>query len=662
MPKQPQSFARKALAGPPEEFAEHILPDPKIGGIDSESSSYFVTLNPIGHQQLSWSHIMDVDSLMGFSLNVFSPIDEHLTYSLKDPKGNQVDLAKYGTPTFWPIWDSTEQTVKGTSYNVDTSLDGEYVLTVTASKDLNELNALVTERTGQRADIKHGYVVLFNPNADRIYSQFTAYNMQQGDEVGLLAEMFDTTAHPEGRAVGVVPNALRDVVQSATLLAVFPDGHRVAKQMHDDGLHGDGLANDGMYGATFTASEEGSYVVQSILEGVNVNGPFYRTNEHLAVIIPRSIQFTNNAFGEMFGNILKVNLEVSGTPKGSYRPYFQLWGQDAAGSAVAVGWFSSLEDVETVQSRSVLSLDVDVAWITRSGAKAPFTLRDVYVQDVTTWNPVSRADAIDLTLPSGVVADLEAAVHRLSSNGYKGDITLEMMQGPLPPRSNATNGGKLIMLHGYCADKNPWQVYPEDWTDALYFLNAKANMPHDDYAQRILAFATQNDVSSFGLVGHSQGGIVTLHTYNYYATGLDLAVGPRKIQSLASPYLGNTAAGSTANVGKVFGLGCGSNYDMSVDGAPLWFAGISANARAQANYYTTQYNKGGLFGEGWCNMLVNAIIKKPNDGTTEMVFAAVQGGNHRSHVVGQCHIDGMNWPASYWDHARNAEMNSQAAR
>lgn len=45
-----------------------------------------------------------------------------------------------------------------------------------------------------------------------------------------------------------------------------------------------------------------------------------------------------------------------------------------------------------------------------------------------------------------------------------------------------------------------------------------------------------------------------------------------------------------------------------------------------------------------------------------MVYATLSGGNHRSHFIGQCHIDGMNWPASYFDHNRNQEMNAQAAR
>ena len=128
-----------------------------------------------------------------------------------------------------------------------------------------------------------------------------------------------------------------------------------------------------------------------------------------------------------------------------------------------------------------------------------------------------------------------------------------MLQGPTPAArpSNATNGGKLILMHGYCADKNPFAVYPEDWSDNLFFLRPKVSMPHDEYAQRVVQFATDNGLSSYGLVGHSQGGIVTLHILNYYHTGLDAAVGARKIQSLASPYRGNSAAGSTADLGAV---------------------------------------------------------------------------------------------------------------
>ncbi len=70
----------------------------------------------------------------------------------------------------------------------------------------------------------------------------------------------------------------------------------------------------------------------------------------------------------------------------------------------------------------------------------------------------------------------------------QGSITLVMRQGAAPSR-NATapvsNGGKLILLHGYCADKNPFAKFPADWSDNLFFLRTKVSMSHDEYSQRV---------------------------------------------------------------------------------------------------------------------------------------------------------------------------------
>jgi len=70
--------------------------------------------------------------------------------------------------------------------------------------------------------------------------------------------------------------------------------------------------------------------------------------------------------------------------------------------------------------------------------------------------------------------------------------------------------------------------------------------------------------------------------------------GGRLIQSVGSPYGGTALAGCTfylpnsspaypsalalAGVGGLFGLGCGSNYDLTRDGAKLWSASIPTSA------------------------------------------------------------------------------------
>jgi len=74
--------------------------------------------------------------------------------------------------------------------------------------------------------------------------------------------------------------------------------------------------------------------------------------------------------------------------------------------------------------------------------------------------------------------------------GYQGEISTVMRQG-VPPlhlqqQSNATNGNaKLIVVHGYCAQKNPFAVYPEDWTDAMFYSDPGKGIGIDEFARNV---------------------------------------------------------------------------------------------------------------------------------------------------------------------------------
>ncbi len=73
--------------------------------------------------------------------------------------------------------------VKGTAYNIENPVLGEYTLTVVGHKTLAEINSFVAGVSGQKVDIKHGYAILYNVAGDRIYSHLASYTMQQGDQV-----------------------------------------------------------------------------------------------------------------------------------------------------------------------------------------------------------------------------------------------------------------------------------------------------------------------------------------------------------------------------------------------------------------------------------------------------------------------------------------------
>jgi len=221
--------------------------------------------------------------------------------------------------------------------------------------------------------------------------------------------------------------------------------------------------------------------------------------------------------------------------------------------------------------------------------------------------------------------------------------------------------GAVILIHGYCSTENPWAGYPADWTNPFFFLNSGASITNDEFSQKVLSFAETNNLESYSFVGHSQGGMVGAHISNYYFSGLDKTSGGKKIQSLGTPYQGCTAAGSAANLGSAFGVGCGDNFDLSPDGAGLWLSGITSDAQSDVSYYTTTYSLGNFFGD-YCSMAMNLILEWPNDGTSELDYTTLNGGTNMGNTQKQCHITGLAYTAQYLDHTRNKKMNANAAR
>src|SRR5262249_32185761 len=109
--------------------------------------------------------------------------------------------------------------------------------------------------------------------------------------------------------------------------------------------------------------------------------------------------------------------------------------------------------------------------------------------------------------------------------------------GAVPPSPPAGARVQLVhphappmLVHGYCSSGTIWPA--ADFTEPkLVFLDPNANRTNDQFAQLLLAFGAQKH--SFGVVAHSQGGMAALHLYTFYQSGLDHALGPRLIQSLA---------------------------------------------------------------------------------------------------------------------------------
>src|SRR6185436_12116976 len=135
--------------------------------------------------------------------------------------------------------------------------------------------------------------------------------------------------------------------------------------------------------------------------------------------------------------------------------------------------------------------------------------------------------------------------HAITSEMLTGGTTLMLQSvSPLGPHTRADPvliNPALMLVHGYCSGGSIWPA--ADFTQPkVQFLDPNANRTHDQFAQLIAATAQAANLSSFGVVTHSQGGCASLHLLTYYTSGLDFASGSRRIQALAPPFQGTPLA------------------------------------------------------------------------------------------------------------------------
>ncbi len=460
---------------------------------------------------------------------------------------------------------------------------------------------------------------------------------------------------------------------------------RWTQPLLDDGLHDDGAPGDGVAGAWIGPLPPGATRVAVVMSGRAPSGAaggaaggavgraaggatggaaFVRSVQHAFVIEEPAVRLGGWANAAPLDD-QRLDIEIALQPLTALRRLHlsaEVWGPDAQGTAVPVAWLSTIGLPEETWGTTSLHLHLDGRWLARAGTRGPLELRRVRVQDPDSHVPFDELAA--LSLPSNALP-----ANALPASGLQaaGAITPAMLLGaPLPGAPAVTIGASpglltdftssvlldftwqraLMLSHGYCSNGSIWPA-ADFSSPKLEFLDPNANRSNDAFAQLLAAAGAGKD--SFGFVGHSQGGLAALHLLTYYNSGLDYAIGPRRIQSLASPYQGTPLA-------SLGFFACGVNNDMTTSGAPMWLAGIPSWARGEVFYWTTQ-NSGSA-----CSFFTNLVLGSPNDGTVERARCQLPGAHSMGHVAGWCHTTGMSNPASYTDHVRNQEMNAEAAR
>ena len=624
---QAAGLVAKQLAGPASEFASMQPQDPSASAIQSKAALLPISFTQDKSGQPTWSGKLPVENGRSRVL-VFAPDGENWNLSLTSPNGgNEKAASSMAREVRNAEFGIEKASHAARYYSFDSLTAGEWQIKLRADKP------------------SRGGFLLIEGDARTELSSYQTHRKQWVGERQQIASLL-TFAEEEG-----VPKLGRDAgtVDSAILRVTSPDGVISQYRMHDDGLHGDGLADDGVFGGDFAAEKAGQYLAQVIVEGSDALGqPIIRSAEHVVPVVERSLRLAaskSSAVSSQPGR-LAISLPVSSDKAGGhYRAYAEVWGVNQRGRDVPVAWVGGMVEVENGQ----LSLGFDERWVASSKAVAQFELRNLRIEDPDHFVTLASAKRLPLSLP----AIKAAAV----TNAQPDEL---MLMGPRPQSLAVQEKGvgkRLLLVHGYCSGG----VWPaSQFTTASTFLDTNQNRSHDQFARLLQTFgATWN---SFGVVAHSQGGAASLHLYTYYWSGLDNATGSRLIQSVGTPYQGTNLAGILASLGSWFGVGCGTNDNLSYSGAASWLAGIPTWARGKVNFYTTAFRTTNWYTNDYCNFATDLVLSDPDEGTTEKAYGQLSSAINRGHTSGQCHTAGMRDPAQYNDATRNATMNTNASR
>lgn len=622
------SLVPKQLAGPPAEFAAMKAPDPASAAIISSSALLPIELQADGAGGFAWQGELAVEAS---NLRVLLLGGEGADWqmSLRAPGSSREQSSALLRSQF----EQTRYGMAGAEYPAE----------------LHGFSGLQTGKWGvsiRSSSARHtrGFLLIDGGGAERLRSQQTSFAQLTGQRLGFLAsfqaqDSFGAELDGVGR------------VQQAHMQVTTPTGEKQRLSMFDDGRHNDGVAGDGVFGGEVLAAEAGAYNVQVVATGVDANGlAVVRTAEHLVPVVDQTLELsTSQAQTRVVDSQrLAISLDVGQRARsGNYRVIAQVWGAGKDSRAgVPVAWIGGMSQV----SNGRLELGLDARWISLAGARAPFELREVRIEDADHFVTVSSASRLPL------------AVAALPEKAQASTITEEMRTGARPAEVATRGvGTKLLLVHGYCSG-NVWGGVAGQFSNAAVFQDLNQNRSHDAFAQRIKTFG--NTWNSYGIVAHSQGGAASLHLYTYYWSGLDNAVltgGKRLIQSVGTPYQGTNLAGNLAAIGQVFGAGCGTNTNLTYSGAASWLAGIPTSSRAKVNYYTTSFTDRAWLPD-WCHVATDLLLSDPDDGTTERAYGQLSGAVNQGHKTGWCHTGGMRDPAQTTDSSRNATMSANAAR
>ncbi|MFT5732182.1 MAG: hypothetical protein ACJAZN_003262 [Planctomycetota bacterium] len=502
------------------------------------------------------------------------------------------------------------------------------------------LAAVTVHAQGSRAPAP-GYLALHDDQPLTAAAYLNTHERLSNRELALIGQV-------ERDGDGLLGSRLVHAIASAWAHVEGP-GYSASLPLEDDGLSADGAAGDGRFGVRLPRGLSGAYSARVELSGTWNGAPFLRTTRVTFEVAEPVLTLTGGVSSVVI-DARRLRIDLDALPLGDpqrVQVSAEVWAHDPWGHPQPMTWLSRIERPSLTSDSTghwSLPLWLDAGWFAATGLRPPLELRNVRVQDPDHLGVLASAER--MALPAGALPPLAGrgpvALSALAGVSINAAVSL----GPSTEIQPQIPNPGLVLAHGYCSSGNVWPG--SDFRQPkLTFSDPNQNRSHDQFASRIAGQAA--GYTSFGFVGHSQGGAAALHLLTYYQSPLDLAQGPRRIQSVGTPYQGTPLA-------SLGFFACGVNNNMTPGGAATWLAGIPNWARAEVYYYTTA-NDGGA-----CQFFTDLLLSNPEDGTTERSRGQLPGAQNMGHVTGWCHTTGMSDPAQYTDSSRNVILDVEAAR
>ena len=510
----------KSLMGSPSEFPQHVIPSPYDSAVSSLSYMPPWASFQSGNPYVATFEVDVVDYVTVAIVTESASDFQSMKMVVSDPNRNEV------TPTF--------QT------NESLGMDGLTYPTLTMAFVQPMAGQWCIVMSTSCSDVKQAAVLIGYSGSLIWHSSLDTHQLLTGDTINVYAVATDK-AGLLGRESGQMPKSMENaIVEDATVTLFNPNDTTSVRKMEPS------LTNNSDTGKTLLLTIEptvaGTYRMWTTVSGELMirDKPvkFQRSSWMTFCVVDKSLRLTGKAHihrdhlpllshSSMSSSCQKPHfwVAISVVPEASvnkvYRVYGQVWGKHLIfGSDVPVAWVSGMSDVSYDDTLgNIVSLRLDVEWLLKAWAFPPYSLWQVRIEEVDSFITVSSAENMKIEVSESLSDEVK---HVVSTNGSQLEMCTLQSNYPLPNSSKRfdENGGKLILVHGYCAQKGS---FPEsDFTDFAYFEDYQQSRSTDEFARLIQEFGDQFD--SFGLAAHSQGGIASLHLYTYYESGLDKAV------------------------------------------------------------------------------------------------------------------------------------------